>query len=370
MTNLALRFLPLLLAGTTLSLLSTLPAQTDEAAAALSARRTALHTSSLTTPVTLHPVLVLGQPSPKVAEALALVLEKSGMSDLEVAATAFTMAKDTPWDDVPALLRSHVQNAKGPATRFHLYAEFLGTPRTGPEEVRFVLVDGQGELVWSDRQTKADADFRRTAAKDPDPLGCATLVGNRLFRLAEWKRDPGAVKDGKFSQLWRNKSGTPDAKELAAMKQRLATMREALHAARVIVLPTLSQGKHDPDSSARLATLLHQEVEGTFAAGCAETRLQGTQDSNEQKRLWDLARNLQKALTKAPITEDYALVVDLGIDAEHNHGYVHTIVCTGKGELVLAAFSNDQSAVFQRIAPKTAQDAERVAVAMLREQLR
>lgn len=368
MTTSARRFLSLLLAGTTLSLLS--PAQTDEADSALSARRTALHTGSLTTPVTLHPVLVLGQPSPKVAEALALVLEKSGMSDLEVAATAFPTAKDTAWEDVPALFRTHVQNTKSAGGRFHLYAEFLGTPRTGPEEVRFVLVDGKGDLVWSDRQTKADADFRRTAAKDPDPLGCATLVGNRLFRLAEWKRDPGAVKDGKFAQLWRNKSGVPDTKELAAMKQRLVTMRETLHAARVVILPTLAQGKHDPDSSVRLATLLRQEGESTFAAGCTETRLPGTQDSNEQKRLWDLARNLQNTLAKTPIAEDYALIVDLGIDAEHNHGYVHTIVCTGKGELVLAAFSNDQSAVFQRIAPKTVPDAERVAVAMLREQLR
>jgi hypothetical protein len=355
----------LLLAGTTL-----LPAQVDESAAALSARRTSLHTSSLATPLTVHPVLVLGQPSTKVAEALALVLEKSGMSDLEVTTSAFTMAKETVWEDVPALFHTHLQKEKASATRHHLYAEFLGTPRTGPDEVRFVLVDGAGELVWSDRQTRTDADFRRTAAKDPDPLGCSSLVAERLFRLAEWKKAPGSVKDGKFAQLWRDKSGTPDAKELAAMKLRLAAMRESLHSARIAVLPTLAQGKHDADSSTRLAALLHQEVDGTFAAGSPETRLPGSQDSNEQKRLWDLTRSLQATLAKKPISEEYALVVDLGIDAEQGRGYVHTIVCTSKGELVLAAFSNDQSAVFQSIAPKTVQDAERVAVAMLRQQLR
>jgi hypothetical protein len=342
--------------------------QQDEA---LTARRQALHEAGRGAPLTLHPVRLLGQPSPRVAEALALVLENHGMSDLEFAAAPFEVAKDTAWDAVPALFSAHVGKSPVPApARHHLYAEFLGAPKSGPDEVRWILVDAQGALVWQDVQRKGDADFRKTAQKDPDPLGCAALVGTRLFRLAEWQKAPGSIKDGKIAKLWRENSGVPDARELAAMKARAAALRDAPDSVRIVVLPTLAQGQHDVDSSARIAALLGKELGRPAVAGAADAKLPFGKDSNEQKRLWDLARNLRAALGKTPLDADYAFVVDLGLDPASGRGYVHAVVCTGKGDYVVAAFANDQHTVYQEIAPKTVADAERVAVALLRQHLR
>ena len=126
-----------------------------------------------------------------------------------------------------------------------------GVPAEATLLTAFARIDGEGRIVLVDRQTPADADFRRTAQKDPDPLGCATLVGDRLFKLADWKKAPGTVRDGKFSKGWKERSGVPDPKEFAAMKDRLAALREGLAKAKIAVLPTLADGGHDAASAAR-----------------------------------------------------------------------------------------------------------------------
>ncbi len=336
------------------------------------ARREALHAAGVAAPFVLHPIVVLGRPDSRVAEALGLVLEKQGMTDLDVAAAPFTPPKDTKWDDVPALFSAHVAALGGEAAkRHHLYAEFLGTPKTGPEEVRFVVADGAGHVVLVDRQTPADADFKRTAAKDPDPLGCSMLVADRLFGLADWKKAPGSVRDGKFAKGWKERSGVPDQKEFAAMKARLATMRDTIGKARVAVLPTVVAGAHDVTSAARLAEAIGKEF------GCrAEAKADGAKptvaaDSNEQKRLWDLARAVKASLGKAPAPEvDYVLAADLGVDAEGKHCYLHAVVTTATGDYVLVDFQNDQSPAVSKAMPKSLADAEALLVARLGALLR
>ncbi|MDO8348618.1 MAG: hypothetical protein Q7T30_00160, partial [Planctomycetota bacterium] len=174
----------------------------------------------------------------------------------------------------------------------------------------------------------------------------------------------------KFAARWRDKSGVPDRKELAAMKPRFAALRTDWQKARVVVLPSRAAGKHDTASSTRLAGLLQQELGGNVTAVPDGARLEVAADSNEQKRLWDLARGLRAALGKQAVVADYALVVDLGLDAARGAGFVHVVVCTAKGEFVLVDFQNDQHPLFQRLAPKTLEDCERLAVARLQELLR
>ncbi|MBL8751397.1 MAG: hypothetical protein JNK78_19725 [Planctomycetes bacterium] len=336
------------------------------------ARRDALHAAGVAAPLVLHPIVVLGRPDSRVAEALGLVLEKQGMSDLDVAAVPFAPPKDTKWDDVPALFGAHVAALGGEAAkRHHLYAEFLGTPKTGPEEVRFVVADGAGHVVIVDRQTPADAAFKRTAAKDPDPLGCSMLVADRLFALADWKKAPGSVRDGKFAKGWKDRSGVPDQKEFAAMKARLATMRDTIDKARVVVLPTIAAGGHDGASAARLAEAIGREFGCRAEAKADGAKLAVAPDSNEQKRLWDLARALKSSLAKAPAANaDYVLAADLGVDAEGGHCYLHVVVTTATGEFVLVDFQNDQSPAVSKAMPKALADAESLLVARLGALLR
>src|SRR5262245_42588984 len=122
--------LPLLLAAFAPASLAR--AQADDPTAA---RQKTLHAAGVAVPLTLYPVHVLGRPDANVADALGLVLERCGMSDLVVAQAAFDPGQ-AAWDAVPALLKAHVQaNAKdGAAVRCGLFAQFLGDPRTGPTE--------------------------------------------------------------------------------------------------------------------------------------------------------------------------------------------------------------------------------------------
>ncbi|MBX3464768.1 MAG: hypothetical protein KF830_16485 [Planctomycetes bacterium] len=340
---------------------------------AVAARCGRLRAAGLPAPLTIHPVQVLGRPSPRVAQAVGLVLEKQGMPDLDVAATSFEVAADGRWEDVPAQFGAHVRAlvAAGAAARHHLYAQYLGTPQTGPQEVRFCVVDGAGDVVLVDRQTPADAAFRRTAGRDPDPMGCSLLVAERLFARVGWRAQAGAVQDGRFARLWRELSGAPEAREFEAMAPRLAALRRNIANARFAVLPSVVHPGHDAASSERLAALLAQRFGCRAQAVAGGAAIAVAADSNEQKRLWDLARGLRAAAPAAAEAAgaDHVLVVDVGI-GDRGIGYVHVAVCTAAGDYVVVDWQNDQHPMLQKAAPKVLDDAERFAVDRLAALLR
>jgi hypothetical protein len=349
------------------------PCAAQDTQPAAAARCRALKDAGLAAPLTLLPVRVLGRPDAHVADVLGLVLEQHGMRDLDVAAQAFRAPADATWQQLPELFAAHVRERAGvepaAAGRWHLYAEYLGDRRTGPTEVRFLVSDGSGALVCTDRQTPADRAFQRTAARDPDPLGCSALIADRLFALVGWTKAPGSVADGRFAQLWRTKSGVPDKAELAAMQQRQAALRAQVAKARVAVLPTLVAGGQDAASAARIAALLGKET-GCSAAAAAGAPLAVAPASNQQKRLWDLARALRGALGERPVEADYALVADLGVQPEGGVHFANVAMCTAAGDFVLVDFQNDQHPLFRRHEPKTLADAEALVAKRLAELLR
>jgi len=334
-------------------------------------RRAQLQQAGVGATFTLWPVRLLGRTNDNVADALGLVLEKQGMASLATAGSAFD-AKELAWDAIPAAFGAHVkanaQKAGVPAGSYSLYAEFLGDPEHGPSEVRFVVVDAAGETVLVDRQTKSEATFRRTAGADPDPLGCAACVGERLFELAGWQKVAGGVRDGRFAAMWEKKSGAPDRKERAAMQQRATALREALASTDVAVFAPVWM-KADELDAARFAAAVKQGLsckEATAASGS----LAVAPSPNQQKRLYDLAAAVKTQLQKQPIAADYAVAVELGFDAAGKSGFANVVVLTKTGDLVLADFQNDQHALWKQHAPKTLADGEKLAVAMLARALR
>jgi hypothetical protein len=326
----------------------------------------ALRAEGRQAPLTIHPVRVLERPDARLAQALGLVLENLGMPDLAVAETGFAKPP-AEWADVPAAFGEHVRSlgGDGSAARHHLYAEVLGTPRSGPTEVRFVLVDAQGQVAIVDRQTPDDPAFRATAGRDPDPLGCCTLVAERLFGLVGWKKAPGSVSDGRFARLWREMSGAPAAAERRAIEARRAVFAARIGGSRIVVLPTLANGVPDADSAQRLVTLLAERFGCSGSGLGADAAIEIAPTSNEQKRLWDLARGLPGVAKARERGGDYSLVVDVGIGPEGAVAMVHVAICDADGEPVVVDFQNDQHPMLQRAAPKTLQDAERFAVERL-----
>ena len=332
-------------------------------------RREALHRGGVDTPLQLYPVRLLGRTDVAAAEALGLVLERQGMPDLALAEAPFD-AGDADWAAIPARFAAHVRKAAAPgaAPRAALYAEFLGDPKQGPTEVRFVVVAADGEVVLMDRQLPTDAAFRRTAGRDPDPLGCARLVADRLFTLADWQLVAGGVRDGKFAARWQQKSGLPDRAERAAIEQRLVVLRRDLAIARVAVLPSLWTGT-EPADAAQLAAKVAEAL-GCKAAVGGDTRLTAPATANQQQRLWGLAKALQQTQRQQPLDADYVLVVDAGLAPGGKSGFVDVVVVDRAGAIVLADFQNDQHTAFRQRRPQGLADAEAVAIDRLRTLLR
>jgi hypothetical protein len=336
---------------------------------AQAARLQSLRTSGRKAALTLYPIQVRGKPSREVADVLGLLLEKYGMEQLEAVDTPFSPPADTPWEQMPARFGEFLAQ-QPPASDYVLYAEYLGEPKTGPTEVRFLVADAAGNLVLSDRQTRADTDFRRTAARHPDPMGCSVLVAERLFSQLGWHKSRGAA-EGKFARLWAEKSGTPSAAERSAMKKRADELKAALAGARISVYATLVSNAPDTGSAARLAGLIQERLgcQTSVAQTPVPIKLQPT--SNEQKRLWDLARAFREHLRTTPPEAGYALMAEYYVDPSGGPaGAVHLVLCDVSGQWVIVDFQNNHHEDFQRAAPRTVEDCDALAVQRLGRYLR
>ena len=208
----------------------------------------------------LLPVQVQGQPNRKVAEVLGLVTEAYGMDNLDAPDADVAPPADTAWEQIPARLDEFLtQNP--PQGDYVLYAQYLGEPKAGPTEVRFVVVTAAGQTVLVDRQTPNDAVFKRTAARDPDPMGCSVLLADRLFSQLGWTKRSGEPKEsGKFARKWAEASGTPNEAERAEMDRRAAKLKADLKKAKIAVYPTCIGDTRDAASATRLAALVAQRL--------------------------------------------------------------------------------------------------------------
>ncbi|MFO0837275.1 MAG: hypothetical protein U1D55_02020 [Phycisphaerae bacterium] len=316
--------------------------------------------------LTIYPVEVLGKPSANVADALGLVLEKSGMTNLESTDAMFTPDAGAAWADIPSQFAKHLAQTP-PKTTYALYAQYLGDPKSGPTEVRWAVADVAGNVVLVDRQTPTDKDFVRTASRDPDPMGCSVLVAERVFSLAKWKKSERS--DGKFARKWAEKSGTPSEADRTEMGKRLAELKKGLKSAKLTVYATRVNDSVDAASATRLAALIAKELGCQAAATDKALPVELAATSNEMKRLWDLARGMRDQLRTAAPTTDYALLSEFIVAPGGAHS-VHFVICTKGGDWVIVDFQNNQHDDFQRIAPKNVVDCERLAVERMAKLLR
>ncbi len=324
----------------------------------------------------LLPVVLVGRPSEEVAAALGLVLERRGMDHLELGSEPFVAPAGADWSATATAFAQWVARpdpaggAGASRPEAFLYAEVLGDPRRGPTEVRFAVAGADGALLWSDRQGPADADWQRTVRRDPDPLGCMTLVAERLFTLAGWRVRPGPV-DGPMAQRFAARSGLPSASERTAMQARRRVLREAYDEAPLVVAASLWQGVADAGGPTRLVGRLVDDGWLQARAAEGELALSVPPSANEQRRLWDLARALQTAVRSRPPTgAEYVLANDCGLDLAGGHGFAHAVVVDARGEVVMAEFWNDQAPEWQAAAPQDQAAVERLLAVQLRQRLR
>lgn len=332
--------------------------------AAQAKRLEALKAAGREASVAIYPVVVLGKPDRNVADALGLVLEKSGMTNLDGQDAAFAPPADAAWDKMPVLFAEFLRQ-NPPKSDYALFAQFLGQRQSGPTEVRFLITTAKGELILSDVQTSQDRDFKRTAARDPDPMGCSVLVAERVFGQLNWKKGSGAA-DGRYARLWAEKSGTPTDAERKEMKQRTETLKTGLKHVKLSVYATRIGDTGNAESGAHLAQLIGKKF--GMAAATAETAIamELKPSSNEQKRLWDLARAFREHLRANPPDAEYALLAEYYINpAGGPAGAVHVVICTKAGDWVIVDFQNNLHDDFQKVAPKTIADCDDLALRRL-----
>ncbi len=339
---------------------------TDERSAQDAETMAALKKAGPRARLEIYPVRVLEKPDRNVADVLGLVLESSGMSALEASDVAFAPTSAGDWPETVKQFGEFVAKAKNPSD-FTLYAEFLGEPKKGPTEVRWVIADSGGKVMISDRQMPGDRDFKRIVARDPDPMGCSVLVAERLFAMMKWKKSPPSTDaPGKFAQLWAAKSGIPDRAERARMEGRLKDFKSGLKSSSIAVYPARLNGKPDADTARRVADAVSREL------GCGAKVMESAIEidlqpsSNQQKRLWDLARGFRDQLRKSPAETGYALFVEYMIDPQGGPAHaVHFVLCDRSGEWVIVDFQNNQQPVFMKVKPVTAEDCDRVVMKRL-----
>jgi hypothetical protein len=324
------------------------------------ARLDALRAAGTEASVTILPVILGKSPFVRASNVLGLMLEQNGATNACVVETAFTHPADAEAENIPGLLAEYLQ-ANPVETDYVLFAEFLGSPGKGVAEVRTIIVDKEGRLVWLDRQRPGDEHFDRV--KPGCPMSCCVLAVERLSTIAE-PNPSGAPPEGegKFATLFANEAGSPDKTERKAIEQRTKLLAKAGRGAKVLLHPALVNNETDRACAEHLAGLLNEA--GLCTATLADTApaLKAEYTPNEQKRLWDVANAFRDYVRDNPPDADYALYTDYLFNPRGAAHSVHFIVCDRDGDWVIVDFQNDHWEDFQSIAPKNPDDCNRLVV--------
>ena len=310
--------------------------------------------------LTIVPVLMADGPNRDVADALGLTLEKIAyMRDVRTTDVAFTPPEGAGPEQMPALFGRWVRQQHF-ETEYVLLAEILGSPTTGVTEVRTTIVTRRGEVVWSDRQSPENATFKRLRPRAP--MSCCLLVTERVKAALDVPRpDDEPVVDGRMARLWASKSGTPSAEERAAIRRRARGFCQHRGRVRLLVYPAQVNGTPDPGSvagivkaasAAGFAGALAADVSPTFAI---------RPTSNEQKRLWDLARACRRFVRENKPDADYVLFAEYLISPPRQRALaVHVVVCDRNGDWVVVDYQNSHHADFRAVRPKSVAECSRL----------
>jgi hypothetical protein len=236
-------------------------------------------------------------------------------------------------------------------TGYGLYAEYNGDQKNGLNELRAVVVDQAGAVVWTDRQTPQDEAFKKNEAREP--MTMSVLLVERLGpQLGLNDETAKAAKPGKLAALMDQRSGLPPENERAALPERQQVMKQAMPGATLLVYPArVSGNKASVPSATNIVRLINQEglckpvqAEQTIVLKASQA------DPNELKALWGLAREFRDFVRANPPAADYALYADYVFNPQNaEQGFVHFIVCDRKGEWVVVDMQNSHHPDYQSI---------------------
>ena len=299
--------------------------------------------------LTILPVRLAGKPWDRVTEVVGVLLEQQGLRNIELGQTAFAPA-DTNLESLAAAVGAFVKT-NPITTSYALYAEYNGDRKTGLNELRAVVVDQTGAVVWTDRQTPQDEAFKKNEAREP--MTMSVLLVERLGpQLGLNEATARAAKPGKMAAIMDQRSGLPPETERAALPERQQAMKRVLPGATLLVYPPRIGGNTvSVPSATNIVRLLNQA--GLCQAVPTEQAvlLKASQaDPNELKTLWNLAREFRDFVRANPPAADYSLYADYAFNPQNaEQGFVHFVVCDRKGEWVIVDMQNSHHPDYQSI---------------------
>ncbi|MBM4090214.1 MAG: hypothetical protein FJ276_12450 [Planctomycetes bacterium] len=312
------------------------------------------------TSLTILPVRLAGQPFDRITEVVGLLLEQQGLQNIELSKTTFDPADGADLTGLVDALAGFVK-ANPVTTDYVLYAEFNGTREAGLKEVRVVVVDKSGAVVWTDIQTPRDQESRNPMAL------CVQLIQRLGPRMGLNEDTAKAAKPGKMAAIMNQRSGMPPESERAPLPERQKALRESAPASTWMVFPVRVRGDVDPASAADLAKRICDGGLCKAVAADAPVRLKAPQpDPNELKTLWDFARQFRDHARQHPVDADYTLLADYAFNPRNwEQGFVHFVVCDRKGEWVIVDMQNSHHADYQSIKPTSREACDRLLVKRL-----
>jgi hypothetical protein len=321
--------------------------------------------------LTILPVRLAGKPAARVSEVVGLLLEQQGLQNIEIGITAYGSTNRIEMEPLAVSFREFVQEHPI-TTDYALYAEYNGSPRTGLDEIRAIVVDKSGAVVWTDRLTPQEEAFKKL--EDRDPMGASVLLVERLGpQLGLNAETAKAAKPGKMAALMEKRSGLPPQNERAPLPERQKEMKESGEKATLIIFPARVHGREvDAASAASLAKMINDAGLCKASATNQSVLLKASQaDPNELKLLWDLAREFRDYTRKNPPDADYALYADYAFNPQNwEQGYVHFVVCNRHGEWVIVDMQNSLHPDYQSIRPTSREGCDKLLVKRLGGHLR
>lgn len=312
--------------------------------------------------LTILPVRLAGRPFDRVTEVVGLLLEKQGLRTIELGTTAFEPAPGTDVAGLAAAVGSFVI-AHPVTTEYVMYAELNGSRETGLDEVRSVLADSGGTVLWTDVQTRQDDAFK--AIGPPEPMTLCVLLAQRLGpQLGLTEETARAAKPGKLAALMEQRSGLPPQDERSPLPERQRRMKESRTKATLVVYPVRLGGAANVESAAAVANALTEEHLFATRPATDELLLRAPRsDPNEMKVLWDLAREFRSHLREHPPEADYALYADYAFSPENwKAGFVHFVVCDRKGDWVIVDMRNSHHPDMQEVRPTSREGCDKLLV--------
>ncbi len=321
--------------------------------------------------LTILPVRLGGKPWERVSEAVGLSLERQGLKQIELGKTPFEPTHANTMEDLSAAVGAFVRtNAE--AAEYALYAEFNGTRQTGLNELRAVVVDKTGAVVWTERLTPDDEAFKKFG--QPDPMTMSVLLAERLrpqFGLND--ETAKAAQPGKLAALMDERSGLPPQAERDALPERQRRMKQALPGATLLIYPARIGGNGFSVPSATNVVRLINNAGLCQAVQAAQTiRLKASlADPNELKALWSLAGEFRDYVRAHPPETDYTLYADYAFNPENaEQGFVHFVVCDRKGEWVIVDMQNSHHPDYQSVGVTSRARCDNLLVKRLRGYLK